>query len=261
MNYYFAGAEPFQDLMHEMNANRFLVSYYSYKKVSEQDPADTVFLDSGAFTAFSQKKVIALEKYGEYLQQWGHMFELYANLDVIGDPEGTYNNQKQLESMGVSPLPVVHYGSDLKYLHLYAKEYDYIALGGLVPYSKEPALLHNWLNKCFKELLPYIRSKNLKVHGFGVGSPTVLKKYPFYSADSTGWLVGGKFGRVVMWDPLTFQMKTGFHYKDKELYLKHGGNLKLMGHHTAREAFNITQYLAMEKSLTELWESRGFILK
>lgn len=257
MKFFCAAAEPYVAMMKELDA-KYLVSYYSYKYVDTQDPKDIVFLDSGAFTAFTKKKTISIEKYGAYLQNHGHLFELYANLDVIGSAEDTYANQKRLEAMGVSPLPVVHYGADLKWLHLYAQEYPYIALGGLVPYARESVLLHNWLNKCFKELLPYIKEKGLKVHGFGVGSPNVLKKYPFFSADSSGWLVGGKFGRTIIWDPQEFVMRTGFHYKDRDLYLKHGGTLKFIDHYLVREAFNIQQYQLMQDDITRMWAKRGF---
>ncbi len=259
MKFYFAGAEASVDMLKEVGAPQYLVSYYSYRDVKTQDPADKVFLDSGAFTAFTKKKEIQIEKYGTYLREHGSKFEVYANLDVIGDPDGTYENQKTLESMGVAPLPTIHYGADIKWLHLYAEKYKYIALGGLVPYARETVLLHNWLNTCFKELLPYIREGGLKVHGFGVGSPTVLKKYPFYSADSTGWLVGGKFGRVIIWDSHKYSMRTGFHYADRDTYLKHGGSLRFFEHHRPREAFNVQQYMKMEKDITRLWESRGII--
>lgn len=257
MRFFCAAAEPCVPLMKSLNA-KYLVSYYSYRDVEKQDPNDIVFLDSGAFSAFSKSKTINVEKYGAYLQKHGHLFELYANLDVIGSETDTLANQKMLESMGLNPLPVVHYGADIEWLHLYAKEYGYLALGGLVPYARETVPLHNWLNTCFKELLPYIKEKGLKVHGFGVGSPSVLKKYPFYSADSSGWLVGGKFGRTIIWDPKKFVMRTGFHYKDRELYLKHGGSLTFTGHHSAREAFNIQQYQLMESDITRMWANRGF---
>lgn len=261
MRFYFAAAEPYIDLMHKSGAKRYLVSYYRYKDVETQDPSDKVFLDSGAFTAWSKKKEIQVEKYGDYLTKYKHMFELYANLDVIGDSNGTHENQKKLEAMGHKPLPTVHYGADVTWLHKYAEEYDYLALGGLVPYARESVLLHNWLNTCFKVLTPYIQSKGLRIHGFGVGSPTVLKKYPFYSADSSGWLAGGKFGRTVLWDDQKYVMKTGFHYADKETYLKHGGSLTFLEHYLIREAFNIKQYMLMEESMTKLWTKRGFTWK
>lgn len=256
MRFYFAGAESFEDLLKEVGSKQWLVSYFGFKNVHKITDED-VFLDSGAFTAWSKGKKIDIHKYANYLKENGHKFTVYANLDVIGDPEATLENQRILEEAGVTPLPTIHYGADLKYLTYYAEKYNYIALGGLVPYSKEPVLLRNWLNKCFKILLPYIQSKKLKVHGFGIGSAEILKQYPFYSADSSGWLSGGKFGTVVTWVPEKLKMLSGSHFKDKDTYTKRGGNLKLMGHYDERLKHNIAEYRKMEQSITKLWESRG----
>lgn len=259
MRFYFAGAETFQDGLRESGASSFLVSYINYRKkgIENKLPTDNLFLDSGAFSAWSQGTVIDIDDYISYLKLHGEKFDVYANLDVIGDPEGTDRNQDYMMSGGVNPLPVVHYGAPLGYLTKYAEAHDYIALGGLVPYAKEPVLLRNWLNKAFKILTPYILSKGLKVHGFGVGSAEILKKYPFYSADSTGWLVGGQFGTVVNWDNQKYKMTGGAHYKDKETYLTKGNDLKLTIDYKERLKHNIKEYLKMEAAITKLWKNRG----
>lgn len=264
MKFYFAGAETEYKTLAKEGATRYLVSYYTFGKKKKFDPFlqdKDIFLDSGAFTAWSKGKVIDLDKYIDYLKENSSKFSVYANLDVIGNPEETLKNQQYMESKGVNPLPTIHYGADEKYLKHYAATYDYIALGGLVPYAKQPVLLHNWLNKCFKILIPYIKEKGLRVHGFGVGSAEVLKKYPFYSADSSGWLSGGRFGTVVTWIPEKLQMLSGSHYKDKNTYLKRGGNLKLINHHNERLAHNAREYLKMQNDITRLWESRGISYK
>lgn len=257
MKFFFAGAESFEDLLAESGSDQWLVSYFNFKNL-DKIKDKKVFLDSGAFTAWSKGKVIDIDKYGEYLKEHGHKFTVYANLDVIGNEIDTLTNQKYLEeTYKVKPLPTIHYGADLETLEMYAKEYDYIALGGLVPYAKEPILLRNWLNKCFKILYPFIKNKGLKVHGFGVGSAEILKKYPFYSADSSGWLSGGKFGTVVTWVPEKMKMKSGSHFKDPKTYTERGGNLDLMGHYDNRLKHNIREYMKMEKDITELWKARG----
>jgi len=256
MKFYFAGAESSKKSLLEEGALQHLVSYFSFRKADEIENED-IFLDSGAFTAWSQQKKIDIDAYAEYLNKYKDKFTVYANLDVIGDPEATLKNQEYLESKGVKPLPAIHYGADLKYLTYYAEKYDYIALGGLVPYAKDKILLTNWLNKCFRILMPYIKEKKLKIHGFGVGSAEILKVYPFYSADSTGYLAGGKFGTVVTWDSNSYKMLSGSHYQDKNTFLKRGADLKITGHHTERLKHNIREYLKMEKDITKLWNDRG----
>lgn len=264
MKFFFAGAEAdnFRELLDKVGAKNSLVSYFSYKKVEKIKDGEVVFLDSGAFTAFTQGKVINIDKYIEYLKTYKDKYFVYANLDVIGDPEKTLENQRYIEMSGVLPLPTIHFGADEKYLHLYAKSYDYIALGGLVPHAKDKVKLQWWLDKCFAILIPYILDKKLKVHGFGVGAAEILKKYPFYSADSTGWLIGGKFGTIVTWDDQKFKVLSGAHYQDKDTYLKRGGNLtQLTETYEGRLEHNIKEYLKMEKDITRLWETRGIVWK
>ena len=38
---------------------------------------------------------------------------------------------------------------------------------------------------------------NVKTHAFGMTSLPLLEKYPFYSADSTGWIMVGAMGNIM----------------------------------------------------------------
>ena len=261
MKFYFAGAGPkaFTDILRKEKANKMLFSYFDFQnsEINKIDEKDDFFLDSGAFSAWSIGKKIDIYTYRDYLKIHKDIFTVYANLDVIGDPKKTLKNQKIIEEVGLKPLPTIHFNSDLKYLRYYIENYDYLALGGLVPYSKKPLILKNWLNKCFKILIPHIIKKNIKVHGFGVGTGEILKEYPFYSSDSTGWLIGGQFGSIVDWDSQKCRMLTSGHFKDKNVYLKKGGNLKLFENYKERNKHNVQQYLKMERDITKLWEYRG----
>jgi hypothetical protein len=52
-----------------------------------------------------------------------------------------------------------------------------------------------WLKKCFS-IIP----KNVKVHGFAITSPYVVKRFPFYSVDSSSWTNAGRYGRMSLFD-------------------------------------------------------------
>ncbi len=256
---FYAGAESFKKTLSENKVDTLLFSYFFLKKNEVdwiKDVKNTI-LDSGAFSAFSQKKEIDIYEYIKFLKEKGDNFKAYANLDVIGSAEKTLENQKIMEEAGLKPVPCFHYKEDLQYLKDYAEKYDYIALGGLVPYSKDKPKLYAWLDKCFAILMPYILSKKLKVHGFGVGSDDILKKYPFYSADASSWLAGGKFGRMIKWNSQTLKMKGDFHYSDINSYLEGGANLNATEHYDNRNMHNIRQYQLMEEDLTKLWKARG----
>lgn len=124
-----------------------------------------VIIDSGAFTAWSTGKRIDPRDYAEWAldfdKRWRHkMASLeFMNLDVIGDQDASWRNQAILERLGMAPLPIITFGVDLKHLDRALEEYDYIALGGLVPYSRDKVKLKKWLDACFSRVMSY-RKKN-----------------------------------------------------------------------------------------------------
>ena len=75
-----------------------------------------LFLDSGAFSAWSQGKEINIEDYIQFIKEHKDVIDVYANLDVIGDAEATWRNQLRMEKAGLNPLPVFHYGEDISWL-------------------------------------------------------------------------------------------------------------------------------------------------
>jgi hypothetical protein len=154
-----------------------------------------VFLDSGAFSAFSQGAEIKIDDYITFIKEHKPYLEVYANLDVIGDPEGTLKNQKIMEKAGLDPLPCFHYGEDPKYLQYYIEHYDYVALGGMVPISTPDLIL--WLDEIFSKYICDEKGMpRVKIHGFGLTSHRLLVRYPWWSVDSTSWVMTGRLGSV-----------------------------------------------------------------
>lgn len=156
-----------------------------------------LFLDSGAFSAFTKGVKIDIQEYIAFIKKNKKYIDVYANLDAIGDPEQTLKNQKVMEKAGLYPLPCFHYGSDIKYLEYYLENYEYIALGGMVPISS-PQLIQ-WLDDIFPN---YICDKKgypkVKVHGFGMTSLKLMLRYPWYSVDSTSWVTTGRMGGILV---------------------------------------------------------------
>ncbi|MFE5595225.1 hypothetical protein [Streptomyces sp. NPDC056549] len=97
-------------------------------------PANMIFGDSGAHSARTMGIHLTLEDYAAWCQKWDRQLTLYANLDVIGAPEATWRNQKELELVhGLEPIPVFHTGDPWHWLERYIDEgYTYIALGKLL---------------------------------------------------------------------------------------------------------------------------------
>jgi hypothetical protein len=185
---YFAGGE---NQSHLKELNRFkikniLMTYFTIPPNNLPKTSANIFLDSGAYSAFTQKKEVNLTEYINFIKKYKNKLNCYASLDVIGDAEKTYSNFKIMKEAGLNPIPTFHRGEDFKWLEKY-KDEPYIALGGMVGDTKKA--LMPWMKKCF-----HIIPKSCKVHGFGMTSPFLISRFPFYSIDSTSWLSGQKYG-------------------------------------------------------------------
>lgn len=155
-----------------------------------------LFLDSGAYSAYSQGITIDIQEYIQFIKKYEDKLEVYANLDVIGDAAATFKNQVTMERAGLKPLPCFHYGDDFSWLKKYlSRGHEYMALGGMVPISNADLL--PWLDELWSnhltdaEGLPII-----KIHGFGMTSFQLMLRYPWFSVDSTSWIITGRNGSV-----------------------------------------------------------------
>ena len=160
-----------------------------------------LFLDSGAFSAHTQKQTIAVEKYANFINQHGDIFSVIANLDDIGDTgPKSWANMKALESMGCTVFPVFHYQDDIIYLKKILDEgYEFMALGGLVGSSR--VVLREWLDSMWsKYLTKPDGTPKIKVHGFGLTDFELMARYPWFSIDSSSWVMAGIFGGCVFFE-------------------------------------------------------------
>ena len=179
-----------------------LISYAYYQKYGPQrfrelfvEPPN-VMLDSGGFSALTLGLDITVDGYASWLRDWAPVADCYANLDVIGDAEGTWRNQQQLEAMGFAPVPVFHVNEDWKWLHHYLdKGYGYIALGGMVPHAIRPRNLMPWILRAFQ-----IAGDRAVFHGFGATSWEIISSFPWYSVDSSSWGSGFRYGALAIFD-------------------------------------------------------------
>lgn len=191
---------------------RVLLSYFYFPVDLEvflpktfSRPFPSLFIDSGAFSAWTQGKPVDVVEYADWLQQNEKHVDVYANLDVKGDVDAGLRNQAYLESRGLKPLPVFHGGEPLSVLSDMVKDYHYIALGGLAGNthsgSKE---MWRFIIKCFQ----MAKDGGAVYHGFGMTNWKLLKALPWYSVDSTAWGQGYRYGAVPLFDA-----KTGTFYK------------------------------------------------
>lgn len=160
-------------------------------------PGPLVWMDSGAFSAFTLGEQQDLRSYCAWLERNEQYIDHYAVLDVIGSAEGTWDNQRRMEDLGRKPVPCYHYGEDPSWLVKYLEAgYEYIALGGMVPISTPQLRL--WLDELWDNYLTDASGRPVvKVHGFGLTTFDLMERYPWFSVDSSSWLQSGAFGMIL----------------------------------------------------------------
>lgn len=183
-----------------------LESYHYIHKQSFVDAiresGDKIFLDSGAFSAYTLGVDIDLPTYCDYIKRNDDIIRrddgivMASVLDGIGDPQETYENQLAMERHGVRPLPCFHAGEDERYLEWYVKNYEYITLGGMVGGSTKQLMV--WLDRIWdRYLTDGSGNPRIKVHGFGITSIPLMERYPWWSCDSSSWIQSAAFGSVI----------------------------------------------------------------
>lgn len=181
-SYHYVGKQSFVDAMRNNNAQ--------------------IFLDSGAFSAYTLGVDIDLPTYCEYIKRNKDIIRvedgvvMASVLDGIGDPLKTYQNQLAMEALGAKPLPCFHAGEDERYLEWYVQNYEYITLGGMVGSSTKQLAI--WLDRMWDKYLTDGSGRpRLKVHGFGITAIPLMERYPWHSCDSSSWIQSAAFGSIV----------------------------------------------------------------
>jgi hypothetical protein len=176
--------------------------YYTNDKAMEKIALSgrKIFLDSGAFSAFTKGAVIDINKYIDFIHRWKDSLAYVAALDVIGDAEEGKINYTIMTNAGVGSIPCFHYGEDFSYLTHYSDTCDYIAIGGIA--MEKGKARTDWLDSVWKALSGYTG----KVHCFGVTSPNIMLGYPWHSVDSTAWAKAAGKGFIIL-------PETGEHFR------------------------------------------------
>ena len=224
MELFFAGAEAFADMVFSEPGN-ILMSYYYMKDkmpkfndyLENKSPDKKLFIDSGAFTAWTKNKVIDVNEYIDWLNTHSKHIDLFGQIDTIpGDivkgstpeqvqeaAEKTWENYLYMRSRVKNPdglLYTFHVGEPYSFLRraLDWRDADgraipYIAFGGMV--KKPMPVKRAFLDSCFN-IIKESSNPNVKVHAFGMTSMDILEQYPITSADSTSWIMTGANGNI-----------------------------------------------------------------
>lgn len=191
-----------------------LISYYGLKKLDVPEFCNSLFLDSGAFSAWTKKVAIDVHEYIDFIKANENKIDVYAALDDITDGNKSLENYKIMVKKGLDPMPCFHIGEDEAILQKYVRLADYIALGGIAKRNKQVRV--KWLDRIFSDY------PSTKFHGFGIQDRTILLRYPWYSVDSSSAHVMARFGGICTpWGDLKINPEV----QSKDLQWKRGGGL------------------------------------
>lgn len=218
---YFAGAKNVSadTYMLTRGANRLcsqLLDRNNIKNwIDNKKPSSKLFIDSGAYTAYTKGVKVCVDDYIDYLNSITDSCTLFAQLDTIpgsmgkpktdeerlNAPRLSWENYLYMRERLLEPeklIPIFHQGEDYKWLDNMlewtdnnGKHIDYI---GISPAVDVPGLIE-FLTRSF-DMIEKSSNPNVKTHAFGMTRLNILETYPYTSADSTSWKLNAAMGSI-----------------------------------------------------------------
>lgn len=291
MKLYFAGSVHKEVTNYLINNNFYCLRSYVNEKTEleyffkqKQNNKFNLFMDSGAFSAWTKGKNINITNYIDFINNNTDYLDLFTQFDTLpGSVKSplisaklSWENFLYMRKLVKEKNKLVftfHVGEPLEYLKEALKYRDdygnlkYIAFGGMVGKSKN--IKYNFLNNCFNIIK---ESKAIvKTHGFGLFDLSLLKQFPLTSVDTTGYLKQGAFGNIlyknnfILISKETINNKQNFKYypeilkENIRLYVQESGFTvkQLMEFPKYRIMYNIWEYNKLISNLTPVFNQKN----
>lgn len=207
-----------------------------------------VFLDSGAFSAFTRGLRIDVAEYIDFCLSTRSLLEDIACLDVIGDPAATHRNYETMRKAGLEPLPTFHFGMEPRELVARLQDIERAALGGMATKERSGReMRQRWLDTVFNGLMKS-SAWPIRLHGYGMTDTVLIERYPWYSVDSTTWAMSAVYGNELVY--------SGRHLvqRSSEIHPQRGSVARV-----ARAARSGQRIADFGDYCTRLWEKRGIV--
>ena len=196
MNVYFVTTGLWEEMqvIKKVRPPRLLCSYWYFKNkplakfCEELGYQPEILLDSGAYSAFTKGKHVNVLDYIEYIHANRDYIAKYISLDVIGDPKTTVLLWGLMRELGLSPIPVVHYGDPIRLLELYSVVSAPVALGGTVP-IRDKRVVAAWCSEIKRQ------HPDTELHLLGSNSKAILHSGALASCDASTWYIQAVKGR------------------------------------------------------------------
>jgi hypothetical protein len=254
----------------ELGATSFLFSFENkgvikqvrYLSTKYADRKFLILIDSGAFSVFNRGMKLDLDLYCQFIEKVKAVptpHEIYfINVDVIPQAKGTtptaaeieraceqgLENYMKLRSRGHNTLHTFHQFDDFKYLDIIRNECDtdhYICISPANDQSLESRT--HWLREVTKQIKTTTRT-----HCLGLTAHKILEQLPVFSADSSTWRAGARYGVVFDWENFVMMKKQDLTTSNCIFY------------DPKNHCYDATRYhLNIETHLTRIWDERGVI--
>jgi hypothetical protein len=159
-------------------------------------------VDSGGYSAWRTGNAIDLNAYCEFLETNSDWIGMHVALDYIApdEPEEaaqiSFTALKEMRRRGFRPIPIWHARESLDWIdRMLDLGCDYI---GFSTTSARGFAIDNALELAWSKVVNDAGEPTVLVHAFGNSHIPTLFKYPWASADSSSWLRGPKWGRIML---------------------------------------------------------------
>lgn len=224
--------DSYFDILYECGIRNFLMSYHyiqnkhiSFAKRFENKKV-RLFIDSGAHTYQNDPKYqeVTVEEWENHLQKylrWAEKNKDYifaiASFDfenLVGPKVVDEWNKKYFEPFMLRtgiPVCFVWHQNSYNTWEYYCQRYPYIGFSSVNTEGVAIELQE------YREKLKTAEKYDAVVHGFGMTRTGMLTELPFYTSDSTTWLVGLQYGEVNYWNGSKMQRLKKDAWKGKYL--------------------------------------------
>lgn len=159
---------------------------------------ENFLLDSGAYSFMSGAKCTEesmndyVHEYAKFIKKNNVKYYMEVDVDNIFGLGQVEEWRKYLEkATNVPAIPVWHKGRGVDYYVQMCKEYEYVAIGGLVFHVNKA----EW--PAIKKMALYGHARGNKVHGLGFTKTRILEEFKWYSVDSASWILSAVRGGVL----------------------------------------------------------------
>lgn len=224
--------DSYFDILYECGIRNFLMSYHyiqnkhiSFAKRFENKKV-RLFIDSGAHTYQNDPKYqeVTIDEWEKHLQKylkWSERNKEYifaiASFDfenLVGAEIVDEWNKKYFEPFMLRtgiPVCFVWHQNSYNSWEYYCKRYPYVGFSSVNTEGVAIELQE------YREKLKTAEKHDAVVHGFGMTRTGMLTELPFYTSDSTTWLVGLQYGEVNYWNGSKMQRLKKDAWKGKYL--------------------------------------------